>query len=112
MGKVIKADSRPDVISSASIPTGLIHTNNLHLAYSPRFPTMKGLLSLFGLLALAMMVVADEALFRNITKQYKKQLKSQLASHTSGCTEGNVAVRKEWFELHKILPREVVSNIQ
>lgn len=65
---------------------------------------MKGLLSLFGLLAWAMMVVADEALFRNLTKQYKKQLQSQLSSHTSGCTEGNVAVRKEWFEPHNYFP--------
>jgi hypothetical protein len=61
---------------------------------------MKGLLSLVGLLALATMIVADEAVFRNLTRLYKNQLNRQISNHTSGCTGGKVGVRKEWFDAH------------
>jgi tyrosinase len=61
---------------------------------------MRGLLSLLGVLAVAMTVLADEALYRNITAQYTSQVKGQLARHTSGCTGYKVAVRKEWWSVH------------
>jgi hypothetical protein len=57
---------------------------------------MKSLLSLLGLFAWAIAVLADEATFTNLTMQYKSQVRGQLAGHTAGCTGYAVGVRREW----------------
>lgn len=89
---------------------GFVFQASLHFWYSKLlfifWPCkMKGLLSLLGLFALAMTVVADEAAFKNITLEYKVQLRRQLSNNTSGCTGYKVGVRREWFEPVSRLPR-------
>lgn len=57
---------------------------------------MKLTLPALGFLTLAVAVSVDLTALNNLIKQCNSQQRQTLASRQEGCTQANVAVRKEW----------------